>query len=242
MNKSKRIVLFTALALMLAAVVLFLSFDLVVYVYPEEFREYESRFSRPQFFNRGYFLISRSDTSPSFIEKIKNPSLYIYTPYSSLDGSRISFYTVVDRNGERLSLSFSEEEMYDSFLSSFSDEMIGFAYNDGDSSMEETYLSLESRHQNITSLSYADRVSVVNVDKLNAESSSLWGIIIIDPSSSASLYRKTEARIIMDERDAVFALSLDSVISLHYDWSEMIRNYLKSGESASYYTFSVLHK
>lgn len=242
MDKSKRIVLVCTLVFLLCASFLFFSFDLVVYVYPEEFVSYESRLSRPHFINFGYILVSRTENSLTLIEKIKKPSLYIYTPYSNYDGDRLSFYALLDADGDRIELSYSESEMYSSFLSLFPDRIIGFCHNEYNSHYWDLYYSLKNDYPNLVDLAYTERISVVNVESLLERSSNSWGIIVTEPSSSSSLYRETDARVIMDERDAAFSVSLDSVISLHYDWNRMIREYLKSGETTSYYTFSVIHK
>ena len=97
--------------------------------------------------------------------------------------------------------------------------------------------SLSADYPTLSALTYRGRVSVVNVDNLLSAAESYYALIVSDPLSSSLLYRRTGSRIVMDERDAVGAVSLESVISVHYDWDRMIR----SGFTP-YYTFSVLHQ
>jgi len=236
MSKTKRITVITAFILIPALLCVFFSFRLVVYVTPSEMEAVSSRWSHPHFINAGYFCLSRSDSNLSFLERIKKVDIYIYTPYSVTgDGERVLFYTVF-RNGEKVDLGFSEEEMYASFLSSFPTSLTAFLYEEG-GGYEALYNSLSADYPTLSALTYRGRVSVVNVDNLLSAAESYYALIVSDPLSSSLLYRRTGARIVMDERDAVGAVSLESVISVHYDWDRMIR----SGFTP-YYTFSVLHQ
>lgn len=236
MSKAKKIMLIILSVLVAALAFLFFSFDLVVYVTPSALNGINDRWSHPGFLNAGFFCIERNDDSFSILERIKGADTYIYTPYSLFDdGTRCTFYTVV-RNGERIELSFSYEEMYSSFLSSFPGRLIALVYEE-DSQYEDVFSSLSSSHASLGCVTYTGRVSVVNSEMLTAESDSYWAVIVTSPVTSSSLYRKTAARVVMDERDAVSAVSLESVISLHYDWARMLRS-----DFTPYYTYSVLHE
>ncbi len=236
MSKTKKIILITLIVLAAALAAVFFTFDLVVFVTPSELEALSGRWSHPLFFNRGWFCIERSDSSPSLLERIRGADTYIYTPYSLLDdGTRCTFYTVV-KDGERIDLGFSEEEMYSSFLSSFPDKLIALVYEEN-SPYGEMFSSLSSEHAALGAVTYTSRVSVVNEEKLISSADTYWAVIITEPVSSSSLYRKTGARVVMDERDAVGAVSLDGVISLHYDWKRMIES-----DFTPYYTYSVLHE
>lgn len=236
MSKTKRIILILAFISAVALLCVFFSFRLVVYVTPSKMDELSSRWSHPGFLNRGYFCVSRSDTSVSFLERIKKVDIYIYTPYSIVDdGERALFYTVI-RDGERVELDFSEKDMYSSFLSSFPALPSAVVYEETGEGVA-LYDSLREDYPLLSSLTYQGRVSVVNVDSLLSASESFYALIITDPTSSSLLYRRTGARIVMDERDAVGAVSLSSVVSVHYDWDRMIRY-----DFTPYYTYSVLHQ
>ena len=236
MSKTKKIILIALIVLAAALVTVFFTFDLVVFVTPYDLSEIRGRWSHPGFLNAGWFCIERTDASPSLIERIRGADTYIYTPYSLLDdGTRCTFYTVV-KDGEKIDLAFSEEDMYSSFLSSFPDNLIAIVYEES-SRYADIFSSLSGDYVSLGSITYTSRVSVVNEEKLTASSDTYWALIITDPVSSSSLYRKTGARVVMDERDAVAAVSLGSVISLHYDWKRMVRS-----DFTPYYTYSVLHK
>lgn len=236
MPKTKRIILIAAFLLIAALLCVFFSFRLVVYVTPSAAASVSSRWSHPSFINAGYFCVSRSDDSLSFMERIRKADIYIYTPYSVTgDGERVLFYTVF-RNGEKVDLGFSGEDMYASFLSAFPTSLTAFVYEEG-GEYSALYDSLSGDYPTLSALTYQGRISVVNIDNLVSAAESYYALIITDPLSSSLLYRRTGARIVMDERDAVGAVSLESVISVHYDWDRMIR----SGFTP-YYTFSVLHQ
>lgn len=236
MSKTKKIILIALAVLAAALVTVFFSFGLVVYVTPSSLSEIEGRWSHPGFLNPGYFCIERTDDSLSLLERIKGADTYIYAPYSLLDdGTRCTFYTVV-KDGEKVDLGFSEEEMYSSFLSSFSDKLTALVYEE-ESRYAGIFSSLCDDHAALGCITYTSRVSVVNEEKLTASADTYWAVIITDPLSSSLLYRGTKARVVMDERDAVSAVSLDTVISLHYDWARMI-----ASDFTPYYTYSVLHK
>lgn len=236
MLKTKRIILIAAFLLIAALLCVFFSFRLVVYVTPSAEASVSSRWSHPGFINAGYFCVTRSDDSLSVMERIRKADIYIYTPYSVTgEGERVLFYTVF-RNGEKVDLGFSGEDMYASFLSAFPTSLTAFVYEEG-GRYDSLYNSLCDDYPSLSALTYRGRVSVVNVDNLVSAAESYYALIITDPLSSSLLYRRTGARIVMDERDAVGAVSLGSVISLHYDWDRMIR----SGFTP-YYTFSVLHQ
>lgn len=236
MSKTKRVILISAFLLITALLCVFFSFRLVVYVTPSSIEEISSRWSHPRFLNAGYFCVSRSDDSMSLMERIKTADTYIYTPYSLTgEGERTLFYTVF-RDGEKVDLAFSEEDMYALFLSSFPASLTALVYEES-GEYDALYDALSSDYPSLTALTYQGRVSVVNIDSLVSSSESCYALIITDPLSSQLLYRRTGARIVMDERDAVGAVSLESVISLHYDWDRMIRS-----DFTPYYTFSVLHQ
>lgn len=236
MPKTKRIILIAAFLLIAALLCVFFSFRLVVYVTPSATASVSSRWSHPGFINAGYFCLSRSDDSLTLMERIRKADTYIYTPYSVTgEGERVLFYTVFS-DGERVDLGFSEEDLYASFLSSFPGSVTALVYEEG-GGYDSLYNSLCNDYPSLSALTYPGRVSVVNVDNLVSASESCYALIITDPLSSQLLYRRTGARIVMDERDAVGAVSLESVISVHYDWDRMIR----SGFTP-YYTFSVLHQ
>ncbi len=241
MKKKSLLVSAAVIAVLAASLAVFLSFRLVVYVYPSEMEEYSSRYSRPSFFNAGFFVVSRSDGEVSMLEKMKKCPLYIYTPYSKSEtGEHYAFYTMV-KDGEEIETGFSRDEMYSSFLTAFGDEYVAFVYDDMSVENALLFSSLSGRYPSLGSITYTERVSVVNEEKLTEESDAFYAVIITDPLSSSSLYRNTTSRVVMDERYAVGAVSLESVISLHYDWSRMIREALFSSSVTSYYTFSVLH-
>lgn len=84
-------------------------------------------------------------------------------------------------------------------------------------------------------------MSVVNSDSLIAQADEMWAVIITDASTQSSLYRKTKARIVMEESDAVSAVSLESVISLSFDWKRIIRDVMSGDDISPYYTFSIIH-
>lgn len=242
MSRVKKTIAAAILILFLASASLFFFFPLVVYVYPEGMSAYESRYSHPFFISDGYLLLSRSDGKESVIEKIKKPSLYIYTPFaSSPDGKHYQDYTIL-KDDEEITLEEKAEEMMRSFLSDFPSKSIGFSYNGSDSTLSSLYETLHKDYPLLVDLGYKERVSVVNKDELIEKSNTLWGIIITSPEDEKELYRSTEARVIMKEVDAVAAVSLGSVVSIHYDWNRIIKNILDNGGSASYYTFSTLHK
>ncbi len=235
--KGWKLVLLLLLALLIAAGVVFFSFDLVVYVYPAEMSAFSSRFSHPSFLSRGYFLLARDDTSVSVLERIKKPSLYIYMPYALREtGERSASYYIADAE-----LVVSPFSMISSFLHSFSDERIALLYNDESSEESELYADLSQDFPSLEGVSYSGRISVVNIDSINSRIEGTYGVIYLDPLSSSELYRTSSSRIVMCEMDAVAALSLESVISLHYDWDVMIRSYLSGEIVTPYYTFSVLH-
>ena len=241
MKKKSLIVIAAVIVVLASLAAVFLSFRLVVYVYPSAFDDYSSRYTHPSFFNPGYFLVARSDSEVSFLERIKKCSLYIYTPYSQSEtGEHYAFYTMV-KDGEEIRLDYSREEMYSSFLEVFGDEYVAFAYDDESGEDELLFSSLSSEYPSLGSITYSGRVSVVNEEKLIRESDEYYAVIIPDPLTSSSLYRNTISRVVMDERYAVAAVSVGSVISLHYDWVRMISEALFSPSVTSYYTFSVLH-
>lgn len=238
----KKTVIIAAIILIISALSLFFFYPLVVYVYPSGMSKYSTRYSRPSFISDGYLLFSRSDSSVSFLERIKKTVLYIYAPYAlDGEGGRSGVYTL-EVEGRKIEMESDEEKSYRSFLDSFPDKTTALAYNENDTSMKDLYNCLSEDYPSLESLGYNERVSVVNNESLREKSSSCWGIIITSPETSSELYRTTSARIIMSEMDAVSALSLESVISIHYDWNEIIRGYLSKGEITPYYTFSVLHK
>lgn len=238
----KKTIVGALIILLVSAISLFFFYPLVVYVYPSGMSKYSSRYSRPFFISDGYLLLSRSDEKISFFERIKKPVLYIYTPYAATDeGTHASSYTLyVD--GEMIEMENDEEKSYRTFLDSFPRETIGFAYSEDNEREGELFYSLKNDYPSLEELSYTGRVSVVNVDSLKEKSGGYWGIIITSPDTSTELYRSSSSRIIMSEMDAVASLSLESVISIHYDWNKIIRKYLSDGEISTYYTFSVLHK
>lgn len=239
MKKKSLIALIAVSAILIVLAVIFLSSRLVVYVYPSEMEDFSSRFFRPSFFNAGYLLVARNDSEVSLLEKIKKCSLYIYTPYSRADdGKRYSSYTMV-KDGEMIVPDYSREEMYSSFISLFSDSAL--VYDDCSSENVSLYSSLNAEYPSLGRITYSERVSVVNEERLTAESDGYYALIITDPLSSESLYRNTSSRVAADEMNAVALVSLDGVISLHYDWDPMIREVLSSDSVTSYYAFSVLH-
>ena len=219
-----------------------LSFKLVVYVYPEGMSAYSSRYSCPRFLNSGYFVVSRSDESVSLIERIKTPSIYIYTPYAELpDGSRGAKYTLL-HDGESTEIDIDYKELYSAFLSSLSEERIAFAFLSSDEENSSLYDELFAEYPTLSKLEYEGRVSVVNSFSLIKDADDMWAVIITDPLTSSALYRNTQSRVVMAESDAVAAVSLGSVISLSFDWGRIIRNVMRHGDISLYYTFSVLHQ
>ncbi len=241
MSGKKKLYLALTVALVVLLFSLFLSFKLVVYVYPAGMSDYSSRYTKPDFFNFGYMLISRSDDSLSFLEKIKKPSLYIYTPYSLLPGEGRTTKYIIVIDGEKTELDIDYRELYSSFLSSFGEEKIAFAFESTDEENSSLYDELFSLYPSLSKLEYEGRVSVVNSERVIGESESAWGIIITSPLTSSSLYRNTHSRVVMVESDAVGAVSLESVISLSFDWGTIIREALRGDDISPYYTFSVIH-
>ncbi len=241
MSGKKKIGLALTGLLIVLFISLFLSFKVVVYVYPEGMSDYSSRYYKPRFFNLGYFLISRSDEEVSLFERIKKPSIYIYTPYCTFEeGKKTAKYTAVYEGG-KTELDIDYLELYSSFLSAFEEEKIAFLFDSTDEENSSFYDKLVALYPELGKLEYEGRVSVVNSESLIASSDNMWGVIVTDPISSSSLYRNTISRVVMVESDAVAAVSLESVISLSFDWGRIIRGYLSSGEISPYYTFSVIH-
>lgn len=238
----KKLLLSSLLLTLAVLAVIFFTFDLVVYVYPSQMESFSSRYSHPGFFNWGYFLVSHSDDSQSFIERIKKPSLYIYAPYSLLDdGSRDSSYTITN-NGWTEKLPLSSSNMVATILSLFSSEKMALCYEERSEEGSLLYSSLKERYPMLESITYPERVSVVNVESLTKTADTFYGVVYLNPLSSYELYRSSSSLVIMTESDAIAAVSLESVISLHYDWNAIIRSVLWGDGVAPYCTFSVLHQ
>ncbi len=239
MSGKKKLSLVVLALLIVLLLFLFLSFKLVVYVYPEGMGNYSSRYSHPSFHNPGYILLSRSDEKPSLLERIKKPTIYIYTPFAQLDdGVRTPKYVVL-HDGEEKALEINYKELYSSFLEKYPDKKIALCFESSEGS--SLYEELSSLYPNLEKIEYDGRVSVVNSESLIAQADEMWAVIITDPLTSSSLYRNTKARVVMVESDAVSAVSLESVISLSFDWKRIIRDVLKGDDISPYYTFSVIH-
>ncbi len=239
MSGKKKLSLVVSSLLIVLLLFLFLSFKLVVYVYPEGMGNYSSRYPRPLFLNPGYILISRSDEKLSILERIKKPAIYIYTPFAQLDdGGRSSKYVVI-HDGEKKTLEIDYKELYSSFLNQYPEKRIALCIESSEDS--SLYDELSSLYPNLEKIEYDGRVSVVNSDSLIAQADEMWAVIITDASTQSSLYRNTKARIVMVESDAVSALSLESVISLSFDWKRIIRDVMSGDDISPYYTFSIIH-
>lgn len=238
----KKLILSLLLVVLVTLAVIFFTFDLVVYVYPSEMGDFSSRYSHPGFLNWGYLLVSHSDDSVSFLERIKKPTVYIYAPYSLLeDGSRNSSYTLL-HYGEKDSLPLSDAGMVATILSLFSSERMALCYEESDRDGESLFTLLNGKYPLLETVTYPERVSVVNVESLRAVADGFYGVVYLDPLSSSELYRTSSSLVIMTESDAIAAVSLESVISLHYDWNAIIKSVLSGDGVTPYCTFSVLHQ
>ena len=241
MSGKKKLSLVVSAFLIVLLLFLFLSFKLVVFVYPEGMSDYSSRYSHPSFLNPGYLLVSRSDEKPSLLERIKKPAVYIYTPYSSLDDDTRSSKYVVIHDGEKKTIEIDYKELYSTFLSQYPERKIALSYESSSEEDSSLYEELKLLYPSLEKIEYDGRVSVVNSESLIAKADDMWAVIISDAITSSSLYRNTKARVVMIESDAVSSLSLESVISLSLDWAGIIRDVLSGDDISPYYTFSVLH-
>jgi len=117
----------------------------------------------------------------------------------------------------------------------------GDDHEEDDEEVFATLSSLISEYQNLDKLTYSNRVSVVNKDEIVNSLDKYYGVLALTPESSREALRSTKSKIVLNEIYGASFVSLDSLISLHYDWKKIISEYLKGGSISFYYTFSVLH-
>lgn len=242
MKKRRLFLLISIFVLMVVLLSIFFSFCLVVFVYPESFGEYYSRFNHPQTINSGYISIVRRGEERSLLEKIKGVDLYVYAPLSTLSDEIVtSYFLINNKEGSAIKVEKKPLEMWSSILSSFPDRAFVALYQKEDDESSSLLETLTSEFPNLDTLSYSDRVSVVNKEEIVKTLDSYYGVLALTPESSRDALRSTKAKVVVDEIYAASLLSLDSLISLHYDWDRIIREYLRDGDISIYYTFSVIH-
>lgn len=242
MKKRKLFLLLLILALLIAIVAIFFSFRLVVFVYPDSLDEYYSRFYHPPFFNNGYLCVERKGEGKSFLEKIKTVDLYIYAPLSVFDNGDVTpYFLIEDKEGRTTEAEREDANIWKAILSSFPDRTFVALYEEDSEGACATFSSLISEYPNLDQLTYSNRVSVVNKDEIVNGLDNYYGVLALTPESSRDALRSTKAKIVLNEIYAASFVSLDSIISLHYDWEKIISEYLKEGSISFYYTFSVLH-
>lgn len=242
MKKRKLFLLLLILALVIAIVAIFFSFRLVVFVYPTSLDEYYSRFYHPPLLNNGYFCVERKGERKSFLERIKTVDLYIYAPLSVLDDEAITpYFLIKDKEGITIEVEREDANMWKASLSSFPDRTFVALYEEEDENACATFSSLISEYPNLDQLTYSNRVSVVNKDEIVNGLDNYYGVLALTPESSREALRDTRAKIVLNEIYAASFVSLDSIISLHYDWEKIISEYLNGGNISFYYTFSVIH-
>lgn len=242
MKKRRLFLLLLILTLLVAVVAIFFSFRLVVFVYPSSLDDYYSRFYHPQLLNKGYFCIERKDDKKSFLEKIKNVDLYIYAPLCMIDEDSITpYFSLKDKNGRVIEVEKEDQNMWKTILSSFPNRTFVALYEESNEEANSIVESLSYDYPNLEHLTYLDRVSVVNKDEIVNTLNSYYGVLALTPESSKDALRSTKAKVVLDEIYGASLVSLDSLISLHYDWEKIINEYLNGGDLSFYYTFSVLH-
>ena len=242
MKKRKLFLVLLISALLVALVAIFFSFRLVVFVYPTSLDEYYSRFYHPPLLNNGYFCIERKGEGKSLSEKIKSVDLYIYAPLSVLDDGEVTpYFLIKDNEGRVIGTEKEDPNMWKTILASFPNRTFIALYEEDDKEAFATLSSLISEYQNLDKLTYSNRVSVVNKDEIVNSLDKYYGVLALTPESSREALRSTKSKIVLNEIYGASFVSLDSLISLHYDWKKIISEYLKEGSISFYYTFSVLH-
>lgn len=231
----------TVLVFLFLVAVLFCSLPLVVFVLPPSPSSFSSTFPHPSFINSSFICVTRSDGEKSILEKIKDPSLVIYSNLSKVDPSFPSIVWGTDKAKGDYYFQINQEEMYSFLVSEFSSYPIAFLFEESDEESNKLFARLSQKYSNIAPVTYSGRISIVNKEEIVKALDSFYMTVVLTVNSSKEGWRETTSRIAMDMRYASSVVSKDRVISLTPNWNSLISSFLK-GESniPIYYTFSVI--
>ncbi len=229
------------LILLFSLATLFCFLPLVVFVLPPSPYSFSSTFPHPSFFNLGYICVTRNDGEKSILEKIKDPSLVVYSSLSEIDPSFPSIVWGTDKAKGDYYFQINQEEMYSSLISEFSSYPIAFLFEESDEESNEIFNKLSQKYSNIAPVTYSGRISIVNKDEIVKTLDSFYMTVVLTVNSSKEGWRETTSRIAMDMRYASSIVSKDRVISLTPNWDLLISDFLSGRlDIPIYYTFSVI--
>ena len=165
-------------AIILAILALSLSYlffiPYVEYREPELPSLFSSRLTHPQ--SSFSFLVGREG---GILSKIRKPSLVVYSPLSRVEEKEMKTLQWGRLDSEATySVFFHPIDMYRFLLESNSDKVIGFLFEENDDEAIKIYETLSLEFPNLVPVTYYDRVSVVNKDKIVESLNGLWGVIV----------------------------------------------------------------
>lgn len=235
--KKKKIKL---LAIILAILALSLSYlffiPYVEYREPELPSLFSSRLTHPQ--SSFSFLVGREG---GILSKIRKPSLVVYSPLSKVEEKEMKTLQWGRLDSEATySVFFNPIDMYRFLLESNSDKVIGFLFEENDDEAKKVYDTLSLEFPNLVPVTYYDRVSVVNKDKIVESLNGLWGVIVYGVEDSREAWCNAECKVIMDPLSAASAVSLERVLAITPDWKDIIKSALKGDDISFDYTLTVL--
>lgn len=181
------------------------------------------------------------DGEKSILEKIKNPSLVIYSNLSEVDPSFSSIVWGTDKAKGDYHFQINQEDMYSSLISEFSSYPIAFLFEESDEESNKLFAKLSQKYSNIAPVTYSGRISIVNKDEIVNTLDSFYMTVVLTVNSSKEGWRETKSRVAMDMRYASSIVSKNRIISLMPDWDSLISDFLLGkSDIPIYYTFSVI--
>ncbi|MBQ0071130.1 MAG: hypothetical protein KBS81_04635 [Spirochaetales bacterium] len=243
----RRTVLITILSLILlvggCGLVAFFR-PLVVYVEPNVPQVVVDRFSYPSFYGKGYWSLHLKEATLKKISSIKKPTLVIYSPLSAVDNAYDRTLQWGTRNSDaKISLVLDEDTLWKDMMEKLGDHPVGILYERFDTHDANVFSSLEKDYPNLVRVVYEGRINNINRAEILEELDTLYAVLVPTPLEKEDVLRKTKARVVVDEREAVSFVTMDRVISAAIDWDQIVPMALlmEEVELKAHYTLSVLH-